>query len=305
MRVFFASVRALALSAGLCLVWFSQGVMATESRLITAGGTLTDIVFALNSGEILVATDTSSTSPRQARELPKVGYYRDLSAEGVLSFAPSGLWVLEGGGSDKSLKQIEQAGVRVERFAKPYSVPELYALIRDLGKRLQTGDRAEILIDGLQQQLAGVEAGQPYKALFIGQASSRGVITAGQDTVPQLLFDYNGLENLVEHKGFKPVSMEYLALQQPDMLIAAAHTVAAAGGKQAFCAAPSLRLLQAAQQCRLLVMDSLLALGMTTRLPQAISQVAAFTRELNTRHKAEPLTLHTPATAEPFYAREH
>ncbi|GGD59544.1 heme/hemin ABC transporter substrate-binding protein [Lacimicrobium alkaliphilum] len=269
-------LRAIAL---LCGLW--AGVMAIPSQageqgLITAGGTLTDIIFALQAEQVLVATDSSSTSPQQATTLPQVGYYRDLSSEGVLSFAPQRLWVLEGGGSDKSLQQIEQAGVSVTHFAKPRSVEGLYQLIRQLASRLNASDRAESLIRELQQQLSGIEPGKPHKALFVLQASARGVVSAGSETVPQLLFDYNGLQNIITHKGFKAVSIEHLVMQQPELLVAPAHSVAAAGGKQAFCQQPALRLLAAAKHCRLLVMDSLLALGMTTRLPQAISQLASF-----------------------------
>jgi iron complex transport system substrate-binding protein len=288
MGVVTSAARIMMLVAGFWLGSSVSPAMAAESRLITAGGTLTDIVFALGAEQALIATDSSSTSPDRARELPQVGYYRDLSSEGVLSFAPHSLWVLEGGGSDKSLQQIEQAGVDVQRFAKPDSVQDLYSLIRQLAERLNANAKAETLISQLQQQLSGLEAGNPHRVLFVLQASPRGIISAGSDTVPQLLFDYNGMKNIVQHKGFKPVSMEYLTLQQPDILIAPAHTVASAGGRQAFCGQPSLRLLKAAQQCRLLVMDSLLALGMTTRLPQAIRQVANFGAQLDSSQNAGP-----------------
>lgn len=273
-------LRAIALCFGLCAGAAALPLQAEPRELITAGGTLTDIVFALEAEQVLLATDSSSTSPQQATALPQVGYYRDLSSEGVLAFAPQSLWVLEGGGSDKSLQQIEQAGVRVSRFDKPRSVEALYELIRELASRLHASERAESLIRELRQQLSGIEPGTPHKALFIMQASARGVISAGSETVPQVMFDYNGLQNIVSHEGFKAVSIEYLAVQQPALLVAPAHSVAAAGGKQAFCRQPALRLLTAAQQCRLLVMDSLLALGMTTRLPQAISQLAAFASEV-------------------------
>ena len=69
--------------------WFGQAEDTLDTdvnQLITAGGTLTDIVFALNKDDNLIGVDTSSTSPAAVNRLPKVGYYRNLSAEGVLSF---------------------------------------------------------------------------------------------------------------------------------------------------------------------------------------------------------------------------
>ena len=37
----------------------------------------------------LVAVDTSATYPPQAQRLPKIGYQRSLSAEGILSMKPT------------------------------------------------------------------------------------------------------------------------------------------------------------------------------------------------------------------------
>ncbi|MDF2180144.1 ABC transporter substrate-binding protein [Aliiglaciecola sp. CAU 1673] len=269
----YPSIWPLALLFGLLMALPAR---ADLPKLITAGGTLTDIVFALDADQALVATDSSSTSPAQATALPQVGYYRDLSAEGVLSFAPQWLWVLEGGGSENVLQQIERAGVEVTQFAKPRDVAALYALIRDIGERLQRAEQAEDVVASLQSRLQPLKPGQAQKALFVLQASARGVVAAGTETVPQLLLEHAGLQNIISHLGFKTISVEYLALQQPALLIAPSHTVAAAGGKQAFCAQPALRLLEAARHCRLLVMDSLLALGMTTRLPDAIVQLSDF-----------------------------
>src|ERR1700722_3312080 len=51
-------------------------------RVIVVGGALAEVV------STLVATDTTCTYPAAARELPKVGYQRALSAEGLLSLRP-------------------------------------------------------------------------------------------------------------------------------------------------------------------------------------------------------------------------
>ena len=57
-------------------------------RLVSVGGALTETVFALGAGGQLVGVDTSSTHPAGTAGLPRVGYQRALSSEGVLSLRP-------------------------------------------------------------------------------------------------------------------------------------------------------------------------------------------------------------------------
>ena len=87
-----------------------------DERLITTGGTVTEIVFALSGGKKIVATDTSSTYPSAVFDLPKVGYYRELAAEGVLSLAPTSILALEGAGRPEALKLIKQTGINLKRL---------------------------------------------------------------------------------------------------------------------------------------------------------------------------------------------
>lgn len=253
----------------------------TQSTAIaTAGGTLTDIVYALEADERLVAVDSSSLYPPQASEKASIGYYRNLSAENVLAVRPDELWALEGTGNAQTLRQIERTGVTVRHFAKPTSVDELGELIHTIGALLDKTPQADALYQSIVSQLPPVSETPQLQALFILQASERGVVAAGNDTVPALLFEHAGVRNSVQHELFKPVSIEYLLVNQPDFLVAAEHSVEAAGGPRAFCNTPSLARLQAARQCNLLVMDSLLVLGMTTRIHQGITQIQQYSQQL-------------------------
>lgn len=246
-------------------------------NLITAGGTVTEIVFALGAGEHVVAVDQSSQYPAQARKRPMVGYYRDLSAEGVLSFLPDKLLTITGAGRPEVLQQIASTGVTVIQYQKPTSVNALLKLIARLGQELDKAPEATLLINQLRNTLPEIATRTTGTAVFLLSASQRGLIAAGEDTVPHLLFNYAGIQNLAaHHAGFKAINAESLTMRQPDFIVAPAHVVAGVGGKNRFCRNPNLALMQAAKDCRLLVMDSLMSLGMTTRLAEAIAIVKQF-----------------------------
>ncbi|QJX01792.1 ABC transporter substrate-binding protein [Alcanivorax sp. IO_7] len=68
----------------LCLVMAGHA----QQRLVVAGGELTEIVYALDAGDRLVAVDSTSNYPAAARQLPKLGYVRALPVEGTLALKP-------------------------------------------------------------------------------------------------------------------------------------------------------------------------------------------------------------------------
>ena len=80
-------------------------------RIVSVGGALTEIVYALEAQGELVGVDTTSLYPVVAQQLPQVGYARTLSAEGVLSLAPTQLIATEEAGPQAVLRQVRDAGV--------------------------------------------------------------------------------------------------------------------------------------------------------------------------------------------------
>ncbi|MCC2615891.1 ABC transporter substrate-binding protein [Aestuariibacter halophilus] len=266
-------LRMLLMSLGL----LALPMVAWADRLVTAGGTITEIVFTLGAGQQVVATDQSSTYPREATQRPRIGYYRDLAAEGILAMDPHRLLTIEGAGRQQVLDQLVAAGVEVIVYPKPLDPDGLFSLIRRIGKDIHRTEQAHALVRQLQQQLpAGLPMGN-HKGLYLLSASDRGLIAAGQDTVPALLFSYVGIHNVADtHQGFKAINREALLLANPDFLVVPDHMVASLGGQQALCDLPVLALLPAAQQCNVLIMDGLISLGMTPRLPEGISTLNAF-----------------------------
>ena len=256
-------------------------ITATETsakRLITAGGTITEITYALGAGEQIVAVDQSSTYPLAATKLPMIGYYRDLAAEGVLSQNADLLLALEGAGRASVLEQIKRVGVDVKVFDKPQSVDELYQLVDEIAEVLDRQTQAKALKQQIaqslpeQQKLGG-------NAVFLLSVGSRGLVAAGRETVPNLLFEYLGINNIANgQNGYKTLGREALLTADPDFIVAASHSVASIGGKQAFCQQPALALVPAAKECRLLVIDGLKVLGMTTRLAEAIAELDQYAR---------------------------
>src|SRR5262245_16400055 len=86
------------------------GVHAAEppARIVSIGGAVTEILYALGAEQRVVAVDTTSLYPERAlKEKPNVGYMRALSAEGVLGLNPSLILASEGSGPKETIAVLK------------------------------------------------------------------------------------------------------------------------------------------------------------------------------------------------------
>ena len=90
-----------------------EEAVSEGTRLITLFGDLTEIVYELGVAEFLVARDTSSIYPRDAEELPNLGFAGALNAEAILELEPTLILATLMAGPPEVLEQLEQAGVEV------------------------------------------------------------------------------------------------------------------------------------------------------------------------------------------------
>lgn len=97
----------LALIVALPLTVFA----AAQEKIVSLGGDVTEIVYALGAESSLVARDSTSQWPQPATTLPDVGYLRQLNAEGILAMRPTLVLASAQAQPSLALKQVEQSNV--------------------------------------------------------------------------------------------------------------------------------------------------------------------------------------------------
>ena len=76
------------------------------SRIVSIGGAVTEILYALGLKDRVVAVDATSLYPDEAlKQKPSVGYFRALSAEGVLGLNPSLVLAIDGAGPKETVSR--------------------------------------------------------------------------------------------------------------------------------------------------------------------------------------------------------
>nr|WP_236105680.1 ABC transporter substrate-binding protein [Pandoraea fibrosis] len=252
-------------------------------RVVVAGGALTEIVYALGAQDRVIANDLTSLYPEAATKLPKIGYLRTLSAEGVLSLHPDLLLAGAEAGPPNVLSQIAAAGVPVKRFTHGYTAELVRDNIRDVAAALRISDAGvrvtnRFTSDWLRirdqiEQRYGIQ--RRPRVLFILGHTGNQVMVAGQDTAADAMLAYAGAENALRgFNGYRPLTAEAAVAAQPDVLLTTTTGPSSADPTAALLAQPGLANTPAGRAKRVVSFDALYLLGFGPRLPQAVADLA-------------------------------
>lgn len=250
-------------------------VLMPKERIVAAGGSVTEILFALGAQNTLVGVDSSSLFPASATHIANVGYYRQLSLEGVMSVNPTLVVGLDSMGPSSVLTQLDSLNISVKKLPLERNVDGLIYLIRRLGLLVDKSLEAERLIEKTLAHLSQLPnlVDTESRVIFLMSAGSNGLMAAGTDTVPNLIFELLQLNNPLAHiDGFKPVSNEVVLAINPDLILIPTHQQAGRSAED-ICQLPSLALWANGKGCHIKFVDSLSFLGITPRLPEAALKV--------------------------------
>jgi len=246
-----------------------------SDRIVSAGGAITETIYALGAQDALVAVDTSSIYPEQAAALPKVGYSRALSAEGILSVKPSLVLVNGDSGPAEALNQVEKIGVKVVRLPNEHTVEAAENRIRVVGSEVGRAEAADKLIAALREDLkaASESAGNPEtapKVLFIYTRGGGLMNVSGKNTAADAMIALAGARNAVtDYEGYKPLTAEAAVAAAPDVILVTSKGLESAGGVDELLKQPGLALTPAGKARRVVALDDLYLLGFGPRLGKA------------------------------------
>ncbi|MGE4242154.1 heme/hemin ABC transporter substrate-binding protein [Ramlibacter sp.] len=254
-----------------------QAQVARSPRIVTVGGAITEIVYTLGAQSQLVGTDTTSLFPAEALRTPKVGYMRQLSAEGVLSLRPTALVATTEAGPPVVLDQLRNAGVQVELVKADHTWSEVQRKVQAVGRACARTAQAESLQRRLDdewqavlRQVAAATRSKPRVLFILSHAASPQV--AGTATAADALIRFAGATNAIAgFEGYRPLTAEAMASAAPDVLLITDQGLQAQGGEAKFWMRPELALAPAFRRKALVSLDALLLLGFGPRLPQAVA----------------------------------
>lgn len=257
------------------IIAFPLLVCAAPARLVTLGGDITEIIYALGAQDQLVARDSTSLYPPQARTLPDIGYLRQLNAEGILAMRPDRVLVSELAQPSLVLQQIQQSGVAMTTVPGRSDLNAIDNKIRIVAEAIGNQAAGETLRHQVRQQIAAL-SGQPLnkRVLFILSHGGMTAMAAGQQTGADAAIRAAGLQNAIQGVNhYQPLSQEGIIASQPDLVVISAEAVKDIGGETALWTLPGLAQTPAGHNKQVLLVDDMALLGFSVRTPEAIRQL--------------------------------
>ncbi len=274
--------------------WFAPAALAQSPqpnklpRIVSVSGSTTEIVYALGAEKQLVGTDTTSLFPAAALQTAKVGYQRQLSAEGLMSLKPDAVIGTTEAGPPVVMDQIRSAGVKVELVEADHSWAEVQRKVAAVGRATARTAEATALQARLDVQWAAVlatvakAAGPNVKAprvIFVLSHSTSAQVS-GEKTAAHAIMTFAGLDNVMAgpgkpatFNGYRPMTAEALVVAAPDVVITTTQGIEASGGVDKFWAKAGFELTPAYKKRALVALDALFLIGFGPRLPQAVAEL--------------------------------
>lgn len=251
------------------------------SRIVTLGGSVAEIVYALGLGERVVAADRSSTYPPDVLEKPQLGYFRQASAEGILAQRPTLVVSTEGLGPPPVARQLRAAGVPVLVLEEAHTADAATTRIRTLARALGREEAGERLIERIEADLraarrfqADVGAPSAPRVLFIYARGAGLVNVAGRGTAAAAAVELAGGANVATaFEGYRPLTAEAAVTAAPDVIVIPARGLASVGGEAGLLQQPGLALTPAGRAGRIVAVDDALLLSFGPRLGAGVLQL--------------------------------
>lgn len=251
------------------------------SRIVSIGGAVTEILYALGLKDKVVAVDATSLFPLEAmKEKPNVGYFRALSAEGVLGLNPSVVLAIEGAGPKETVSVLESATVPYVRVPDRYTGEGIIDKVRLVADVAGANERGECLSRQIEADLKALSAlrtkvAKPAKVLFVLSILNGKPLAAGRNTAADGIIKLAGAVNAIDsYDGYKQITDEAVIAAGPDTVLVMERgretlDAAAVFSNAAFTMTP------AAKAKSFVSMDGLYLLGFGPRTAAAARDLAA------------------------------
>lgn len=254
---------------------------AEAARIVSVGGTVTEILYALGAGDRIVARDTTSYYPQAANAKPDVGYMRALSPEGIFAQKPDLIVAEDGAGPADAIAVLKAGQVPFVEIATPPSGDAIPRKIRDTGAAVGLEDKAEVLakdveasLQTLKADIAAIEPANKKRVLFVLSLANGRVMAAGTETEAGALIEMaGGINAAATLSGYKLMSDEAVIAAKPDLVLVMQTGQHQMTAEQAF-AVPALQATPAAESKSFLTMDGLYLVGFGPRTPSAARELA-------------------------------
>ncbi|MEH6357841.1 MAG: ABC transporter substrate-binding protein [Pseudomonadales bacterium] len=249
-------------------------------RLISTDAFITELLFALDADQHLIAVDVTSKLPANYRPLANIGYHRTLSAEGILNLQPTQVIGSEHIGPPAVLSALNKANVEVLKLPSALSSEQLRSNIHTLAEVVDRKDNAEKLLALMDSQLNLLKQNTlaNQRIAFLLSMDPSKLRLAGSNTSGDALIGLTQGSNVATFNNYRNVSAESLLALAPDIIVVAGRNADSAVN-EVLAANPILKYTPAGKNSNIIAVDgSTLIAGLS---PAAIDEALVLVKRIN------------------------
>lgn len=275
-------MRLTLLAASLSALLCSSLAAQAADRVLSIGGSVTEIIYALGAGDRLIARDTTSTYPEAANDLPDVGYIRALSPEGVLSVDPDLIISEAGAGPMETLEVLTRAEIPFVEVPDGFDGAGILAKVAAVGTALELEEEAADLAEGLSTRLDAVAAktaslpeSERKRVLFILSTRGGRIMASGTHTAADgIIRMAGGINALSDFEGYKLMTDEAVSQAAPEVILMMDRGGDHGAPDAELLALPAIVTTPAAKTKSVVRMNGLYLLGFGPRTADAAMDLA-------------------------------
>jgi ABC-type Fe3+-hydroxamate transport system substrate-binding protein len=191
-------------------------------RVVCLVPSVTDTVFALGSGDNVVAVSDYTTHPTEATKKPSIGGLIKPSIETILSFQPDLVLGTSIPGATETAAQLQNVGVPVY-LVDPHGLSGILRSIDSVGEALNRAPQAAALNASLRKRIEAVKAraaGKPAPRVLVPVWYDP-IITVGKNAFINQIVETAGARSITDDllPDWPEVSMETVVTRAPEALV--------------------------------------------------------------------------------------
>jgi iron complex transport system substrate-binding protein len=230
----------------------AEGVLSPGSirRVVSLSPGVTEILFALGAGELVVGVTQYCDYPPEAQTRTKVGGFSgaQISVEGIAALKPD-LVILSEDMHFRIRAMLNDLGIKT-LAVEPRNFDEVYQVIDGIGKLCGREDRGAELVGEMKENIrrAGEQAAGRERPPVYWELSTEPLMSVGGRTFISEAIRLGGGENIFEDlaQDYPEVSAEQILLRRPQWILTgddlgAAADPAAFGRRPGWADIPAVR----------------------------------------------------------------
>ena len=249
----------------------------TAQRVVVLANGVAEIIQSLNGHSIIVGRDISSTED-SLRDIPIVTSGHQVLPEKVISLKPDLVIIDASTGPKAAIDSIKAAGITVIETPESWSLKDLPAKVRAVGRAVGAVDQAELLVDQLNQSLktSAINNAPRVAFLYLRGTSSIYLIGgpgSGADSLLEAIGAVDvGAQNL--DRPFNTLTAESLAALNPDVIVVMSKGLESVGGIDGLLKLPGVAQTKAGKNSAVIDVDDSLLLSFGPRTPSLVEALA-------------------------------